>query len=323
MSKNLKTTVLLKVQEIAQLAFSGNLLFRGEPENYPRVCSSLFREFESLLGGSDDDVTFLEDQIVNEAKSYTTLNERNEILTELQHFGHFTNLIDFTSDYNVSLFFASDGGAGKNGRVIFLEPNSDIELIAPINPANRVLAQKSIFVRSPKGFVEPTHVVDIPSELKAEILNYLRVGHGITTSTIYNDLHGFIRQQAIHQNATISLFTAFKYLKEEKLDEAEDFFGRTIKLRPNQVEAYLLRAHILSRRAFQLSQDMPQGTTDSNGLASTTVSSPEDLSARANAYVEAGKADLAVARELAASDSVSLSEAIEASQELLDALQSL
>ena len=32
-----------------------------------------------------------------------------EILTELQHYGGKTNLIDFTTDYLIALFFACDG----------------------------------------------------------------------------------------------------------------------------------------------------------------------------------------------------------------------
>ena len=41
-----------------------------------------------------------------------------EILTEIQHYGGKTNLIDFTIDYLVALFFACDGHHDKDGRVI-------------------------------------------------------------------------------------------------------------------------------------------------------------------------------------------------------------
>ena len=41
-----------------------------------------------------------------------------ELLTEIQHYGGKTNLIDFTTDYLIALFFACDGHHDKDGRVI-------------------------------------------------------------------------------------------------------------------------------------------------------------------------------------------------------------
>ena len=41
-----------------------------------------------------------------------------EILTEIQHYGGKTNLIDFTTDYFIALFFACDGHHDKKGRII-------------------------------------------------------------------------------------------------------------------------------------------------------------------------------------------------------------
>ncbi len=40
------------------------------------------------------------------------------MLVEMQHFGGKTNLIDFTTDYRVALFFACDGAHGECGRVV-------------------------------------------------------------------------------------------------------------------------------------------------------------------------------------------------------------
>ena len=41
-----------------------------------------------------------------------------EILTELQHYGGKTNLIDFTTDYRIALYFACSGDYLKTGRVV-------------------------------------------------------------------------------------------------------------------------------------------------------------------------------------------------------------
>ena len=59
---------------------------------------------------------FLKD--INEAIDFETL-------TELQHFGGYTNLIDFTTDSHIALFFACDGSRGKPGRIILLEKTEE------------------------------------------------------------------------------------------------------------------------------------------------------------------------------------------------------
>ncbi len=69
-----------------------------------------------------------------------------EILTEIQHFGGATNLIDFTDDYLIALFFASVKGDGKDGRVVLHWPETDT-LVRPKQTINRVVFQKSVFVR--------------------------------------------------------------------------------------------------------------------------------------------------------------------------------
>ena len=86
--------------------------------------------------------------------------------------GDKTNLIDFTTDYLVALFFACDGDAGEPGRVILLQrhPESDAETYEvekPPRTIRRAEAQKSIFVQASKGFVEPDRIVTIPAHLKS------------------------------------------------------------------------------------------------------------------------------------------------------------
>ena len=80
----------------------------------------------------------------------------------------------------------------------------------PQNPRHRIIAQKSVFIRPPAGFVKPNvkpnDVITIPAHLKQPILSYVQKHHGISTDTIYNDLHGFIRNQDIHQIAGIEFY---------------------------------------------------------------------------------------------------------------------
>ena len=132
-------------------------------------------------------------------------------LTELQHYGSQTNLIDFTTDYFIALFFACDGFHDKNGRIILLQNTEEIiekyEVEKPQNPINRVTAQKSVFVQPPKGFIDPDDVITIPipANLKQWLLIHLHKYHDISIQTIYNDLHGFIRHNELRLSPQVML----------------------------------------------------------------------------------------------------------------------
>ena len=144
------------------------------------------------------------------AKDYTHEEDNFEILTELQHYGGHTNLIDFTTDNHIALFFACDSSHDKDGRILLLEKTEEVkdQIKSPRNPQNRIIAQKSVFVQPPKGFLEPGQydVINIPKLLKEPILDHLQRHHGISTQTVYNDLHGFIRNQSTHQETYMEAY---------------------------------------------------------------------------------------------------------------------
>ena len=172
-------------------------VYRGEPECYPVVSSGLFRKCPNSANEAFD-IGRVEQEIAVNARQHTTLADDVEILTEIQHFGGTTNLIDFTDDYLIALFFASVVGDGKNGRVVLHWPESDT-LVRPKQTMNRIVSQKSVFIRPRRGFIVPDadeETVVVPGDLKGSILTFLERFHGISERTVYNDIHGFIRQQA-------------------------------------------------------------------------------------------------------------------------------
>ncbi|MDE0324929.1 MAG: FRG domain-containing protein [Candidatus Poribacteria bacterium] len=181
--QNELSRVLKKICEIAEKSADGDYIFRGETElheekpYYGTVSSNLCREYLDDIEEESFEIEFVQEEILDEAKKYSD-KEDFEILTELQHYGSKTNLIDFTTDYLIALFFACDGSTRKDGRVI-LQKRSSVEsfLEHPREPRNRVMAQKSIFVRPPRGYIKPDVVVTIESYLKQPILvvchNYL------------------------------------------------------------------------------------------------------------------------------------------------------
>ena len=178
-------------------------IYRGESKCHKKVSSNLYREYETDIEAENFDIAAVQEEILREAREYTTHEMTDsEVLTELQHHGGKTNLIDFTTDYLVALFFACNGNPDKPGRVILLQNQSgDYEVVKPPRTITRVGFQKSIFVQSSSGTVDPDAVVCIPADLKGAMLDYLRKHHDISTKTIYNDLQGFIENRRTHKSA--------------------------------------------------------------------------------------------------------------------------
>ena len=269
-SENQPLTIDGIINEIKEKSADGDYIYRGERKRYPKISSAFYRECAKIdfelfdLRDAQKEMLntvkkHLGGQLKSGNESFAELmggsrflsEDQLEILTELQHYGGKTNLIDFTTDYLIAIFFACAGYPDKDGRVILLQKTEEIEnemLIRPLNPRHRVIAQKSIFLNHPRGFIDVPEdkVVIIPTKLKQELLEYLGKFHDISTETIYNDIHGFIRYQNIHQNAYIafSLGLTFQYrgikaetpeVRQMEHEEAIKHYNRSIEMDPNNV----------------------------------------------------------------------------------------
>ena len=253
-------SVLEIIREITEKSTDGKYIYRGEPKCHENISSSLYRECHSVIEsvqrvssnqGKELTIEDAQSALLYEASKFTHETDEIEILTQLQHYGGQTNLIDFTTDCLIALFFACDGRTDETGRVIILKKTEAIkkQIEQPRNPINRILSQKSIFVRPPKGFIEPDDVVEIRSSLKKEILQYLKKHHGISTETIYNDLHGFIRIKKIYQSAYDEFYKALAYQISSDLDKAISHHTKAIELKPDLVEAYNNRGAAYSNQS--------------------------------------------------------------------------
>lgn len=284
------------IREIEEKSLDGDYLYRGERKHYDLVSSSLYREYREIsedLPEEAFEIEYIQEVLLQEAwrhrthladkgppqiRAYEALavvlnrqrslfiesNEDLGILTQLQHYGGKTNLIDFTTDYLIALFFACDGSPDAPGRLILLNqdkvPDEKI-IVAPQHPRDRVIAQKSVFVRHPKGFIDPENeeyadTVCIPACRKGVILEYLRQFHGIESPTVYNDLHGFVINQGIHQKASKEFCRGLAWQlrtdKEELYTEdgellraarqgyekAIKHYSEAIRLKPDHLEGY-------------------------------------------------------------------------------------
>ena len=240
--------VLQIISKLARKAAVADYIYRGEPERYEQISSSFYRALPVKLPAGFN-VDNIQASALEDARRFTFESDDLAILTELQHYGGKTNLIDFTADYHIALFFACDGRHTQDGRVIFLERNGNMKshIHEPHSPVNRVIAQKSVFVRPPSGYIEVDQddIVIIPSSLKFPILEHLRKAHGIYDETVYNDLHGFIRYAETHQDAFRHLLTAHTNLMNSDYRSAIYSLTKSLDLKPtslaysNRGEAYI------------------------------------------------------------------------------------
>ena len=126
------------IREIEAKSKGGGYIYRGERKCNSKVSSKLYRDFE--IETESFDIELVQKELLAAAKKHTgdlpqdfrldvlappnvigalTEEARDfEILTEIQHYGGKTNLIDFTTDYFIALFFACDGRYDEDGRII-------------------------------------------------------------------------------------------------------------------------------------------------------------------------------------------------------------
>ena len=149
---NKPRTVQEVIRAIEEKSAEGGYIYRGEPECYEgppyfgKVSSTLWREYGTDVEHCD--IEIVQNEMLNGAKKHlghlsqdadtdstavlkveqdhTGETVNFEILTEIQHYGGKTNLIDFTEGFFIALFFACDGHHDKSGRVI-LQKNDGIK----------------------------------------------------------------------------------------------------------------------------------------------------------------------------------------------------
>ena len=316
-SEELLRDVRKIIREIEDKSASGDYIFRGEPECYPKVSSALYRQYEEIPMDESNVEDFQDKMLIAAQEHLPGTTSDSEIpvrrvdaaiglpsepdrdfetLTELQHYEGKTNLIDFTTDSRVALFFACDGSPGKKGRVILRKKGDREDLVEkprePSNPLNRVIAQKSIFVRPSQGLVEFNQnkdVVEIPANLKKPMLEYLHKYHNISAKTIYNDLHGFIRTQDIHHKAYEEFYRGSAAETKGDLDKALRHYDKAINLKPDFFGAYNDRGIIYSKKG-----DFDNAIKDLNKAIELNPNLAKAYNNRGIAYDRKGKIDTAI-----------------------------
>ena len=226
-------------------------IYRGENKaDYPDVSSNLYREYQNSTTIDYISIRDIEALELEAAAKHSNGNPDDETFRSLvQHYHGKTNAIDFTTDVNIALFFACDGHFDKAGRVIRLDRTSTVcDISTPTEPEHRIIAQKSVFVTPPDGYLpanEYEHsVVEVPAELKLPILDHLRRYHGISSKTVYNDLHGFVHYSTNHKTTLEMNFTAMNLDASGEPERAIELLNESIARDPEVSITHMLKGII-------------------------------------------------------------------------------
>ena len=251
-----------------------NYLFRGTTKRYSKkgakeINSSRYR------WAKNRDVTFHEkyspfniekDILLEKAKRHSVDSASNiEILTDLQHYHGKTNLIDFSRNLYIALFFACNGEHHEDGELLLLDsdkieekpdilyedlkPSSDPFLIEPADTPisqKRVTFQSSVFVYPPSGYINKDlcEIIPVPANLKRPVLDHLQKIHNIHIGTVYsdgpvyNDLISFIDNEKDYEIASVLFYQGLVSHNKGEYEEAIEKYDEAIELNSNYAEFY-------------------------------------------------------------------------------------
>ena len=242
------------VPQFLDLCDHENMIFRGEPKEYPTVGSTLYRRY-----GLEDTALMAEAEsaLLRIARRYEPIEDDLELQALIQHYGGRSNLIDFTTSVWVALFFACNqmNHRDEHGRLMALDAKANSDLLMHRESelpdvARRMVVQQSVFVSTPTGVLDIARldsVIDIPSNIKWPLLTYLRETHDIHVRSLFPDIHGFIQEQE-------------EYLPYRELIEAGHAFSR--HGRHDEALRYFDLAGIADRHAgFQGQTDAARALT--------------------------------------------------------------
>lgn len=288
-------------QEIEEKSKDGDYIYRGEPKCHENVSSRLWRKFAKYTKDFDVplvDISKIQDELLCGARNHvrSPLDKDIDILSEIQHYGGDTNLIDFTTNYLVALFFACEQQFDEDGRVI-LQDRAEKEgfIEVPNSPQNsrdskhRIVAQKSVFVQRPEGLFIPQkrNVVIVLADQKQDIMSYLEKYQDISMSTIYNDLHGYIKYQDRHGGGYTQFYAGLASMNKGNYETASEHFTRAINL--NCPKAIYYRGSVYT----ELGQ-YDNSISDYNAAFEFMRDAPDLYVGRGLAYLFKGEFDMAL-----------------------------
>ena len=252
---------------ILEKCADGDHLFRGTTQVYSNkedgINSSLYRwaKDENVMFHENYKPVDIEKEMVKKAQRFFSPNASNiEILTDLRHYDGKVNLIDFSHNLYVALFFACNGHFNKNGELVFFNTanyqpiKKDIDYnnrevkVSIVRPANtqtsqrRTISQSSVFLFTQDGYIQKDHhdifTWKIEKEFKQGILEFLKQFHNISIDTIYNDIIGFITNEKNYETGAVHFYRGLAKYTSGKYEEAIEDYNKSIEINPQIPVAY-------------------------------------------------------------------------------------
>ena len=290
-------------------------LFRGTTKSHEEINSSLYRwAVKKEVKFHEKYRPFnIEEEILERAKRlFADSASKIEVLTDSQHFHGKTNLIDFSRNLYIALFFACDGEHHEDGELILLDSamigkeRQEIDYTElqsssypfPIEPANtqisqkRVTSQSSVFVYPPSGYInkDSCKIIPVPAKLKRPVLDHLREVHNIHTGTIYNDLIGFIANEKNYETVAVLFYQGLASDNKGEYEEAIKKYDKAIELNSNYAEIYNNRGVVKNKlRKYQ------EAIADYNKAIELNPNYVEAYNNRGNAKKDLGQHQEAIA----------------------------
>ena len=254
------------------------IVYRGLADVSWEVSASAYRRMTESLKEPPSPI-LLENyikQLLNDAgiRGLRRVQDRRysdlELLSELQHHGAATCLIDFTTNPLVALWFACREKPVQPGKVIAMA-TEDVDLFStvtfsdleksveeflhgrnlwkwePSQVINRILTQQSVFVFG-RGKIADTYYEEIiiESNSKLEIRNELREIFGINEQHLFSDFTGFALSNApdrpyIDDTLDYYLSLGLEFSQRNEFQDAIDICNQAIALYPENSYIYFIR----------------------------------------------------------------------------------
>ena len=253
----------------------GQYLFRGVSKDSYKIEASAYRRLPEVARNNPARLLRINQELIEKARllGHDQKNGQRlsdlELLTELQHFGAATCLIDFTRNALVALWMAcQQSTTGEANGKVFAVRSDDSARFETITPKlvtekdidyffredeqkgyplyqwqpkyqnNRIIAQQSVFIFGGAQIETEAECVILKSG-KGDILTFLEKVSGITEGSIYPDFDGFARLHA--QNKPYIEPDPQGYLRRGvevhqigDLDDAIDHYDEVISLRNSE-----------------------------------------------------------------------------------------
>ena len=205
------------IRQITNLTQGEDCIYRGESAiSFEYPCSStLYRQLrkENATPGSIPEcLKRRQDERIKASRKYKDMGDNDlERLMSLRHLRVKLNLLDFTKNHLVALFFVcfEQDKHGENGLIVVkregefrtLEteknklPDKETVLLEPHENLQRARDQHGVFLHAPGGRVllKPDEAILIKSENKQEILSFLEKAN-ISDATMFRDAFGDIER---------------------------------------------------------------------------------------------------------------------------------